>query len=229
MRVLSVLCTQVKEWFVNVGQQFQTFEVGRGVVCEMDLWSITNNPFKLGNIYLSCGLIQPYFLPNTDIDHKWQAAILQCHTGLSCKSTNLLSGDIQVFLLPLCLNSCTVSTLKWPTSWVDISSKGPDQFCSTIPCSLVTSSVQILFCSHENCDVWIAIKFCTCHNSIAVVTCAKFCSNLMVNYWTTTEYFSIEFEFRMKSHGWNVPHWPGVFTEGLLSQWPSSDYTKLKF
>ena len=40
-------------------------------------------------------------------------------------------------------------------------------------------SMEVPFCSHPNLDALIATKFCTCHDSTAVVTCAKICSNLM--------------------------------------------------
>ena len=38
-------------------------------------------------------------------------------------------------------------------------------------------------CLHPNSNEVIATKFCTCHDSIAVLACAKICSNLMTRYW----------------------------------------------
>ena len=37
---------------------------GWGAVCEADLWPITRNPLNLRNVYLICGLFQPYLLSN---------------------------------------------------------------------------------------------------------------------------------------------------------------------
>ena len=37
--------------------------------------------------------------------------------------------------------------------------------------------MEISFCSHLSFRYMIAIKFCTCRNSTAVMTCAKFCSD----------------------------------------------------
>ena len=39
--------------------------------------------------------------------------------------------------------------------------------------------MEILFCSHPSCNEVIAMKFCTGHDSCAVVGCAKFCSDMM--------------------------------------------------
>ena len=38
-------------------------------------------------------------------------------------------------------------------------------------------------CLHPNSNEVIATKFCTCHDSIAVLACAKICSNMMTRYW----------------------------------------------
>ena len=41
------------------------------------------------------------------------------------------------------------------------------------------------FYSHPNSNKVIAIKFCTCHDSCAVVPCAKFCCDLVTSDWIT--------------------------------------------
>ena len=40
-----------------------------------------------------------------------------------------------------------------------------------------------LFCCNSAPDDQIASNFCTCHNSTAVVACAKFCSNHFIKNW----------------------------------------------
>ena len=40
-------------------------------------------------------------------------------------------------------------------------------------------AMEISFCSFPNCSEVMAMKFCTWHDSCAVVTCAKFCSNMI--------------------------------------------------
>ena len=42
---------------------------------------------------------------------------------------------------------------------------------------------NILFHCQQNCDWLITTNICTCHDSIAVVACAKFCSVMMAWYW----------------------------------------------
>ena len=39
--------------------------------------------------------------------------------------------------------------------------------------------MDISFCSHPSCSEVIAMKFCTWHDSPAIMTCAKFCSNIL--------------------------------------------------
>ena len=41
-----------------------------------------------------------------------------------------------------------------------------------------SNSMELLFCSHLSCRRVIAMKFCTWHDSCAVVACVKFCSNI---------------------------------------------------
>ena len=41
--------------------------------------------------------------------------------------------------------------------------------------------MEISFHSHLDANTVIATKFCTCHDSCAVVTCAKICCDLMVS------------------------------------------------
>ena len=43
--------------------------------------------------------------------------------------------------------------------------------------------IQISFCSHPNSIGVIATQFCTCHDSCAVVVCAKFCCNILASKW----------------------------------------------
>ena len=50
-------------------------------------------------------------------------------------------------------------------------------YCGFFPCD--SYKMEILFCSYPNCYVVIATKFCTWHDSTAVMPCAKFYSNLV--------------------------------------------------
>ena len=56
---------KLNEWCIDVLLSQPLVSYGWGAVCERDLWSSTSNPLHLRNVYLSCGLFQPYFLPNT--------------------------------------------------------------------------------------------------------------------------------------------------------------------
>ena len=44
-------------------------------------------------------------------------------------------------------------------------------------------SMGIWFCCNSMFSRYIATKFSTCHDSTAVVTCAKFCSDQMIIFW----------------------------------------------
>ena len=48
-----------------------------------------------------------------------------------------------------------------------------------------SNSMEISFCSHPSCSEVITIKFCTRHDSCAVMPCAKFCSDMMPNNGVT--------------------------------------------
>ena len=43
--------------------------------------------------------------------------------------------------------------------------------------------MQISFWSHPDANLGIATKFCTCHDSCAVVACVKICSVLITRCW----------------------------------------------
>ena len=47
--------------------------------------------------------------------------------------------------------------------------------------------VWILFCSHPNSNKVITTKFCTCHDSCAVVACAKVWCDIMTRHGITTK------------------------------------------
>ena len=57
--------------------------------------------------------------------------------------------------------------------------------------------------SYPSCRDVIAMKFCTWHDSCAVMPCAKFCSDITPCDGVTLK--PIEFELRWKSHPWNWP------------------------
>ena len=49
-----------------------------------------------------------------------------------------------------------------------------------------SNTTKNLFCCYQNSIDVIATKFCTCHDSCAVVTCAKICGNLIPSNWITS-------------------------------------------
>ena len=49
----------------------------------------------------------------------------------------------------------------------------------------------------------ITTKFCECHNSVTVVTCAKFCCDQLNMFWTRSLQSFIEFWIRLKYHKWD--------------------------
>ena len=49
----------------------------------------------------------------------------------------------------------------------------------------------------------IATKFCTCHDSYAVMSCAKFCSNHFIRIWMKTNRICIKIELWLKIHMWD--------------------------
>ena len=52
-----------------------------------------------------------------------------------------------------------------------------------------SAPLEIWFCSQPSCKAVIAVKFGTCHDSQAVVACAKFCSNISFNVVTLKQIF----------------------------------------
>ena len=58
--------------------------------------------------------------------------------------------------------------------------------------SLLFSNTKIIwfFIYKLNHNTAITTKFCTCHDSSAVVACAKICSDRTANHWTTAKRYS---------------------------------------
>ena len=69
-------------------------------------------------------------------------------------------------------------------------------------CNLNSTTNQFLFL--PNCKKVIATNFCTCHDSIAVMACAKFCSNFNRKKGTTAKSFfhQIQIMHQKSSVGW---------------------------
>ena len=63
-------------------------------------------------------------------------------------------------------------------------------------------SMEIPFCCHPSCCKVIISKFCTWYDSCAVVTCTKFCSNIVTHSGVTQKQkqISIKFELRWKNN-----------------------------
>ena len=100
--------------------------------------------------------------------------------------------------------ACKVLLISFKAQYVDPS----DHFWtgSHSLCSSYLNSMDFSVCSHPSCRGVIAVKFCTWHNSCAVLACAKCCNDM----WYPTMklhliQFSIEFELRRKTRSWNGP------------------------
>ena len=59
-----------------------------------------------------------------------------------------------------------------------------------------SNSMKILFCYKSISSNHITTKFCTCHDSIAAVTCTKFCSDNSLRIWMIAK-------GRKQNHLWN--------------------------
>ena len=70
-----------------------------------------------------------------------------------------------------------------------------------------SNSMQISFCSHPSFNKVIGMKFCTWHDSCAVMVCAKICSKILshIKIELHQSQFSIEFELWWKNRSWNRP------------------------
>ena len=80
-----------------------------------------------------------------------------------------------------------------------------------------SNSMEISFCSHLSWSKVIAMKFSTWHNSCAVVTCAKFCSNMIYYNEDAMEIHSIELELRFKNCSWNEPQASTTWKQTIFS------------
>ena len=58
-----------------------------------------------------------------------------------------------------------------------------------------SNTMEIWFCSHQRCNEAIAMKFCTCHDSYAVVGWAKFCSDMILHNGVTLKPISHQIQF----------------------------------
>ena len=65
--------------------------------------------------------------------------------------------------------------------------------------------MESLFYSHPSCNQVITLKFCTWHDSCDGMTCAKFCSNMILYNGVTLNQISIKFELQLKNPLQNGP------------------------
>ena len=72
-----------------------------------------------------------------------------------------------------------------------------------------SNSMKISFYAHPLCNAVIAMKFCTWHDSCAIVACAKFCNDTKPIYGVTLK-----------------PNCPRIWImmENLLAKWPRFQY-----
>ena len=83
-----------------------------------------------------------------------------------------------------------------------------------------SNSMKISFCSYSCCSEVITMKFCTWHDSCAVVACAKFYSDMIpYNGVTLKPIFPSNLSYDGKSHSWNGP---------LIKEWLSTSYLLAK-
>ena len=74
--------------------------------------------------------------------------------------------------------------------------------------------MEISLWSDAKSDKVIATKLCTCHDSWAVVTCAKFGSNRICRGVITTKQILVRIEFR-----WNDRLWNGTLLSDIAKCW----------
>ena len=67
-----------------------------------------------------------------------------------------------------------------------------------------SNSVDILFCCNFIYGHNIAINFCTCHYSTAVVSCAKFCGDFLVRIWMREKRNPQRIWIVMENRLWNA-------------------------
>ena len=72
-----------------------------------------------------------------------------------------------------------------------------------------TSKFKISFCCHAICNKVVNTKWCcTCHHNCVIVTCAKFCSDLMGKILNHSKIFiSIWVEMWEEKYEWNGSLW----------------------
>ena len=83
-----------------------------------------------------------------------------------------------------------------------------------------SNSIKIIPCCNSVISVLghqIATKFCTCHDSFAVVACANFCSDHFARIWMTAQQMFLKFELWWTNHqcdvrqGGNAMFLPGTW------------------
>ena len=149
-------------------------------------WNLWANTICLPIVPLPCSLVlTPLLVPSTWSSCKRIDFLLAAHFTYNFPITiGYVTG--QPFCGDILVRFCaTVKSwqLFWRSGshrwnlWVpDLHTNYKDLFYS--------QSIEILFCSYPNSNWVITTKFCTCHDSCAVVACAKICSHLMANNWT---------------------------------------------
>ena len=62
--------------------------------------------------------------------------------------------------------------------------------------------MEMSFCSHPSYNEVIAMKFCTWHDSYAVMACAIFCCDIISNKGVDLNQLSINFDYDEKNCSW---------------------------
>ena len=105
-------------------------------------------------------------------------------------------------------------------------SQGP--FARTI-FHCISISMENSFCCHPTCSKAITSKFCTCHDSWAVVTCAKCCNDIIPHSGVTWKPIFHQIQITMEKLKW-AP-WILVECQTLISwrvAWIRLDYSRIK-
>ena len=94
-------------------------------------------------------------------------------------------------------------------------------------CHCYSNSGKILFCSHLNSNNLITTKMCIWHNSLVVVACAQFCSDVITQNGITATLI-VHWWIVVENHEWNgqlvytvLPgqqNWNGISLHLLINQ-----------
>ena len=80
------------------------------------------------------------------------------------------------------------------------------------------STKAILACNDSNQSCWSTTKFCSCHDSTAVVACAKFYCEYTSGIVSIGQYLLWNFKFGCNDSWWNTPKDSPLLKERAVTQ-----------